>query len=482
MHPRPWQRTLLGFAVACLAAVFPHRAEAVPRVDSLWPAAGYGEVTVRLNDVQGSQHTYLFTVEDTHATYGIKGLVVYGPRPLGMSSPSRVNTKLYQSNHRYSWWDINGGPDGNGNGLPDRFIEPGEVVPQDDPNLTFTLTYNRAISLSEWAFGLHVVEPFTGKTFFAGADPPENPCALLQGLVYCPLPNDGKKPIASATVELLNSAGSVVLTTQTDADGRFSFTGMADGSYGLRVLAADYATRVLSNLTYRCLGSDVNVEVPLSPLPVNYLVREELCGRVFFSDVQAFRDREAGTAQLQDLFNPAFASPTNSKSYRYIGTIPQYPELGQFGGAGQPQIWVIIQEPLLPENLWHNCSLTNLVGVEDGTGTGAGRPRSAYTFRFLLSQPFTGPGTAHDYAITGLETQPASLTPPTWTRLPSVQLSGPPAPTPPLDEVPAGWMAKTRFQMRQMPGVNNVIVAVGHFFDVCGHQFDFRIHPEVKGP
>ncbi len=156
------------------------KAWAVPSYDQLQPANNYGTVTPSLLSSAGGKYTYGFAVTNTQAAggFGIKGVLVYGAiAPIAIAGPSRCGNTLYQATGKYSWWDHQGGPDNNNNGLCDNYIEPGESF----PGTTFTLTYDRQIDLTTLKFGFHVVEPYTGKTWFArtNGDTPNGPCVEI---------------------------------------------------------------------------------------------------------------------------------------------------------------------------------------------------------------------------------------------------------------------------------------------------------------
>ncbi len=51
----------------------------------------------------------------------------------------------------------------------------------------------------------------------------------------------GEAPIAGVTIELLDSAGNVIATTTTDADGNYEFTGLPEGTYTVKVPASNFA-------------------------------------------------------------------------------------------------------------------------------------------------------------------------------------------------------------------------------------------------
>lgn len=63
--------------------------------------------------------------------------------------------------------------------------------------------------------------------------------ARISGFVYHDASNDGRRdaneePIAGAKVELVNAAGGVVATTQTNEVGAYEFTGVLPGTYSIR--------------------------------------------------------------------------------------------------------------------------------------------------------------------------------------------------------------------------------------------------------
>jgi len=685
---RKWLIALLATVVALLTG---SSALAVPPQSALAPANNYGTVTATAvtptaqEQATGITVCYVFTVVNTQPAggLGIKGLIVYSPvKPVFISDPSRTSTTLYQQENGYSWWDHNGGADQNGNGLVDRYTEPGETNTGTNSGYTdianlYRLCFAQVVDPSQFVYGLHVVEPFTGNTFFALSNPNSSPslrleksvdkdcvaagetvtysykvtntgnvpitdltitddqlgvigtiaslapgasqtltastalmqtttnvaqvsgkygaltvtatsnpvtvqvshplihvtltaspstacagdsvtftanvkntgdvtltnvvlhfsngmdvnvgtlipgatagpfdvvitipanqapgttyelkvtaqgaasvcgspttikdkasvsvaiekCAAICGTVFCI--HDQNVLVSGATVQLLQN-GMVVQATSTGPDGKFEFAQpIAEGQYTIRVLAADYETYASASFNYTHDGNDVCLSIGLKPLSINYRFKEQVCGRVFFSDVQTFRDREVPGQVLgqADLSNALYASPDSLKSYKYVGSIPGFP--GHYGGMGEPEIWVIIQDPLVSST---DCSFANLVAVEDGVGTGAGRARSVYSTKVYFLQPFDGPGTAYHYTITGLETYstPADGSLPanpmvSWSTEP---VSG---------IVPPGTTATTIFTFRFKPGYLQMY-AVGYFDDVCGERFYFRIHPDAELP
>src|SRR5204863_9176117 len=47
---------------------------------------------------------------------------------------------------------------------------------------------------------------------------------------------EGEKPIAGVTIQLLNQSGQVIATTTTDDDGSYQFTNLVPGIYAVREL------------------------------------------------------------------------------------------------------------------------------------------------------------------------------------------------------------------------------------------------------
>src|SRR5580704_11550408 len=60
--------------------------------------------------------------------------------------------------------------------------------------------------------------------------------------------DEAGKPIPAATVVVKNSAGVAANTTTSDADGRFSFAGLSDGTYNIDVSAAGFARNVITGV------------------------------------------------------------------------------------------------------------------------------------------------------------------------------------------------------------------------------------------
>jgi serine-aspartate repeat-containing protein C/D/E len=77
----------------------------------------------------------------------------------------------------------------------------------------------------------------------------------------------GSTPIAGAVIELLDSAGNVIATTTTDANGEYRFTGLAPGVYRLRELQPDGyfdGDEVVGNAGGELGGNDLMVNIELS--------------------------------------------------------------------------------------------------------------------------------------------------------------------------------------------------------------------------
>ena len=122
-------------------------------------------------------------------------------------------------------------------------------------------------------------------------------------------------------------------------------------------------------------------------------------------------DRGARGERPDDLSGQAI----KDNLHRFGGTLRHYEQI--------PDEQEIIRQTLVPENQWNNSSFTNQVGVEEGIGTGAGRSRGVVTGRFQFSQPFDGPGTAHNYTPTLLESTTATVFPTSLALAPAVDIS-----------------------------------------------------------
>ncbi len=119
----------------------------------------------------------------------------------------------------------------------------------------------------------------TGITLAAGVNAVDyNYCeklpASIAGMVFSDVNADtifdaatGSTPIAGVVIELLDSAGNVVATTTTDANGAYRFTGLAPGVYGIREQQpAGYfdGDEVVGNAGGRLGGNDLMVEIELT--------------------------------------------------------------------------------------------------------------------------------------------------------------------------------------------------------------------------
>src|SRR5262249_2222088 len=127
---------------------------------------------------------------------------------------------------------------------------------------------------------------------------------------------------------------------------------------------------------------------------------------------------------------------------------------------------------------------SNQVGVFDQPGTHAVGTAGAYTYRFLVSVPFTGPGTAHDYTVTDVQfttgsgpTQSGSI-----VIQPSVApTDGASAPSPPSWDVPPGFTAQALGQIALPPLIAANVSADGSYTDVSGQNFPFSLTSSVGG-
>jgi hypothetical protein len=319
----------------------------------------------------------------------------------------------------------------------------------------------------------------------------------------------------------------------TGTDGSFTLDAdLADGQYYLKISAPDYFVTTTAPQTWAQTGPDLTTVVPMTALPVTFRAVELAKGQLFFSDRLGFANVEKGSitgpltpvgldapgAALGQLTNGAFNSAGFTKSYRYFGYIPGYPELGLFT-ASRP-VWVMMNSPLVPADGWNpsspdTVSFRNSVYVQDGTqfsGTPQANPSrnsQPYFIRILFSHPFdavgadsTPRGSAYAYSlwldlggnpgISGVPQQ-THINPGIFslldgsaasasTLVPWTVGAGPASSTPGV--VPPGWMVQSTFQFRQDPGLAlSAFYARGSFKNACGETpstSPFAIHPDVE--
>ncbi|MCX6404019.1 MAG: carboxypeptidase-like regulatory domain-containing protein [Actinobacteria bacterium] len=77
---------------------------------------------------------------------------------------------------------------------------------------------------------------------------PVTPWANVTGKVTFTDPTDGNLPVENATVTVASSDGLVAQTGLTDPDGNFSIA-VPDGTYGIKIAAAGYATGYVGDVT-----------------------------------------------------------------------------------------------------------------------------------------------------------------------------------------------------------------------------------------
>jgi uncharacterized repeat protein (TIGR01451 family) len=314
------------------------------------------------------------------------------------------------------------------------------------------------------------------------------PHAQIVGTVTCSECGCG---VVGASVQLLDSSNAVVAQTTTGTGGAYTFTGVPDGSYTVSVTdAPDYSPNTGMVTNYTHTGSDYTVPViALNPRPIVYRSVQTLSGRAFFGTDPAFAVllvKDSGgnpvTLQLSDLYTSTNVSSSTIKTYLYNGTIPDFPEMGHFGGPGEPQIYVYYTQPLLPDTVWNNSSFTNQIGVYGVQGTPAEGTTGYYIYRFQFSMPFDGPGTAYNYTYTGVESSYPTRVPTLITPLSPSWIGGGAIPAaPPTGDLPVGWMARGIGEFQVPAYQTSTLYVDGSYTDVCGDLFTFHIHPDMGG-
>ena len=245
-------------------------AHAIPGYAGLGTPRGYGDVQAQLVGYSGGKTTYKFIVRNTQPAggYGIKGLIVYsraGIAPCAISDVTRASETLWQSTGRYSWWDFNGGPDSNRNGLADDYIEPGETKGGED--LTFTLTYRGNVSLAslDYVFGLHVVEPWSCSTCFVAAG------GLSIAVRVCAAPpcvRSGVGPVAFQYQVTNSGTRALKNITLTDAFGTLTYASQlaagATATLTRTTTITNVATSLANGIAVTALDALTSVSVSAS--------------------------------------------------------------------------------------------------------------------------------------------------------------------------------------------------------------------------
>jgi hypothetical protein len=324
---------------------------------------------------------------------------------------------------------------------------------------------------------------YTGSHSATGTVTPTVQTAAITGSVACTVCGCA---VPGATVELLNGS-NIVATTTTDSTGSFTFSNEATGTYSIDVVDnPDYQPFIGSSFSFNSSGSNVNEAIGLSPTPISYESNAgQALGQVYFATAAVWQG--AGFSLGSTTIGPSDLSTNNFVSdttvYPYSGPLPNYPELGSFSG----NIYALVLEPLVNANVWNNSSFVNLVGLFDvwpASGGGNVGTSNDFTIRTLFDQPFTGPGTAYNYAISGLSfTTPTPAPPSSVTSNAALWVGGGTIPpTPPGGTYPAGWMAQSQVQFTVPASTEFTFFINGSYNDICGEPFSFSICPNGSTP
>jgi hypothetical protein len=365
---------------------------------------------------------------------------------------------------------------GNVNGTPTVLTTVASLAPNASQTITQTVTVNGPTTVYATANGTDSCS----MTYVKVTSAPVQPPATITGMVSCATCTC---PVKGATVQLLNSSSVVVATTTTNATGSFTFANEATGTYSIDVVdSPDYQTYTGPQFAFNSSGNNVSEgTIGLSASPISYLSQQgEALGQVYFATASVWTGAgyTLGTTPVgpADLSTNNFVSSTTV--FPYTGALPDYPELGSFSG----NIYVLVVSPLVNANVWNSSSFVNLVGLFDVwplTGGGTEGTSSQFTIRTMFDQPFTGPGTAYNYAISGLSfTTPTPAPPSSVTSEPAIWVGAGPMPaTPAAGTFPAGWMAQSQVQFVVPASTSFTFFINGSYNDICGTQFTFSICP-----
>jgi hypothetical protein len=369
---------------------------------------------------------------------------------------------------------------GNVNGTPTVLTTVASLAPNASQTITQTVTVNGPTSVYATASGTDSCSMTSVSVTSTTVQPP----ATITGMVSC---KNCTCPVKGATVELL-SGSNIVDTTTTNASGTFTFANEATGTYSLTVVdSPDYQTFNGPAFAFNSSGNNVSEgTIGLTAAPIaNESAPGQALGQVYFATAAVWQG--AGFSLGSTTIGPADLSTNNFVSdttvFPYSGAIPNYPELGSFSG----NIYALVLEPLVNANVWNSSSFVNLVGLFDVwplTGGGTEGTSSQFTIRTMFDQPFTGPGTAYNYAISGLTfTTPTPAPPSSVTSEPAIWVGAGPMPaTPAAGTLPAGWMAQSQVQFTVPASTEFTFFINGSYNDICGEPFTFSICPNGFTP
>ena len=162
-----------------------------------------------------------------------------------------------------------------------------------------------------------------------------------------------------------------------------------------------------------------------------------------------------------------------------MGVIPNFPELGHFGGLNEPKLYVFIDKELAPNNLFIS-SFQNQIGVFGRPGGRGYNPVDKYAYRFTFLLPFTGPGTAHcfqaidvRYTVDGTTFLDGKIV----KSLSAVPTNGTYGPKPDAGDVPPGYMGRAIGQFILPPGIFADVFVDGSYKNACCKKYCFTLTP-----
>jgi len=123
--------------------------------------------------------------------------------------------------------------------------------------------------------------------------------------------DEAGKPIPAATVIVKNGAGAAAATTASDADGRFSATGLSAGTYNIDVSAPGFARNVVTGVQVPVVNAgDISIVLTIQTLAQSVTVTETVSVAVQEAPEGNTLDATAAKTEISGAFIHNFMTPT----------------------------------------------------------------------------------------------------------------------------------------------------------------------------